>query len=216
MTLQNRVDPWGNLTTDPSKEAKLMGNRGRLHNNDRVIMRHYEGKRWLACDPKFEGIDRKPLFQPSSYSELFFLDEATALSAGHRPCNDCQRPRLNEFKAAWARAFNVAPEKLTVAAIDTQIHKDRINSTGQKLIFEAALEELPNGTMVDMGRVPCLIRDGELIHWSFNGYVGSSSPSAKARLQVLTPSCLVQVLKAGFIPRIHPTVAPLKSLPLNN
>jgi hypothetical protein len=124
MPLQNRCDPWGRLHAHPSKAATVMGNRGILHDAQRNVIKHWVGKSWVACDPSFMGIDRKPLFQSGRYSELFFLDETTALAAGHRPCAYCQRVRFNEFKRVWFAANHpeLAAEGTPVKVLDAQLH----------------------------------------------------------------------------------------------
>lgn len=107
-TLQNRVDPWGALCATASR-GTLMGNRGILHDDRNRIVRPWAHRAWVTCLLEFNGIKRSRPFSPGNYSELFFIDEATAFSAGHRPCAHCQRLRHREFKDAWVRA-NVAEE----------------------------------------------------------------------------------------------------------
>ena len=97
--LQNRVDPWGRLIADRAR-GSLMGNRGVLHDADQQIRKSHALKRWIICQLEFKG-RRRQIMQPGQYTELFFLDEATALAAGHRPCAECQRERFNEFRTAW-------------------------------------------------------------------------------------------------------------------
>ncbi len=99
MSLQNRVDPFGNLHAVPHR-GKWMGNRGLLHNDRKEIVRHSQLKRWIYCKLEFKGWHRE-VMRPGHYTELFFLDEATALAAGHRPCMECQRERATEFKRIW-------------------------------------------------------------------------------------------------------------------
>src|SRR5258707_3661680 len=98
--LQNRVNPWGELFRTPAR-GTMMGNRGRtLHNAQQEIVRSYGGKRWICCLLEFKG-RRRQIMSPGQYTELFFLDEATAFAAGHRPCAECRRERYKAFRAAW-------------------------------------------------------------------------------------------------------------------
>ena len=105
----------------------MMGNRGILHDDDKKVVRNWVGKSWVACLPSFNGIDRRPLFWPGRYSELFFLDEAAAFAAGHRPCAYCQRNRFNEFKNFWKLANSVSGSDagFDVTRVDTVLHEDR-------------------------------------------------------------------------------------------
>src|SRR5574343_1616464 len=149
MPLQNRVDPWGNLHAHSSKAGTVMGNRGILHNEQRVVVNKWVGKAWVACDPKFKGIDRRPLFQPHRYSELFFLDEATAFAAGHRPCAYCRRDHFNHFKSMWHLAFggDTNSQPLAIKSVDAALHRDRISSSRTKNTYWASPSELPDGVL---------------------------------------------------------------------
>src|SRR4051812_48029475 len=100
MPLQNRVNPSGELFRSPAR-GTLMGNRGgAIHNREQEIVRQYKSRSWIACQLEFKG-RRREVMSPGRYTELFFLDEATALAAGHRPCAECRRERFNAFKSAW-------------------------------------------------------------------------------------------------------------------
>jgi len=107
MPLRNRVTPFGDLVAVPDRGA-LMGNRGVLHDDERRIVRFSQGRRWIACLTDVKG-RRRPLMTPGRYTELFFLDEATALAAGHRPCWECRRADALRFRDAWARAAGADP-----------------------------------------------------------------------------------------------------------
>ena len=102
MSRQNRGTPFGDIIATPAR-GTLMGNRGCLHDNQGHIIRPYQLKRWIIYQLEFKG-RRRQIMTPGKYTELFFLDEATALAAGHRPCVECSRPRFTEFVAAWAEA----------------------------------------------------------------------------------------------------------------
>ena len=147
MLLQNTVDPWSNLHRDKNRIAQFMGNRGVVHDRFREVKKTWDGNRWIFCVKDFKGIDRRPLFktQPFSYSELFFLDEATAYAAGHRPCNDCRKAELAVFKELWA-SFPESrnnSRSLGVKEIDSQLHSERIDGQRKKATYRASLDSLP-------------------------------------------------------------------------
>src|SRR6266849_1342142 len=144
MPLQNRVDPFGNIFRT-SARGTMMGNRGgALHNADREIVRRYKSRRWIACVLEFRDRHRS-VRSPGRYTELFFLDEAVAFAAGHRPCAECRRERFNAFKNAWK-----PNESLRAPAIDAELHRTRLDTRGTKRTYEAALDSLPNGCFVQL------------------------------------------------------------------
>lgn len=206
MPLQNRVDPWGQLHAHPAKTSTIMGNRGILHDVGRNIVKQWAGKAWVACDPAFKGIDRRPLFQVSRYSELFFLDEATAYAAGHRPCAYCQRERFNAFKNAWAFVHfeGKPPSAISIKEIDDQLHKDRVERGGKKIGFTATVGSLPDGTIVQGNGAALLLHGGKQLRWAFDGYTPAEQMPKAATVNVLTPSRLVQLFASGLIsPGVH-------------
>lgn len=205
MTLCNRVDPWGRLHDDSSKVGTVMGNRGILHNDEQHIVRRWTTKAWVACDPNFRGISRKPLFSPGSYSELFFLDEATALSAGHRPCAYCQREKFNAFKAAWAAAFASSSGRTTlpIKEIDASLHAERVARGVDKITFQAAASSLPDGTIIEVESDAYLILRGSRLRWSFLGYDRVDPLPQDAEVRVLTPRSIVQLYASGYRPGVH-------------
>lgn len=180
-----------------------MGNRGRLHNERQEIFRQSASKAWLCCSLKLNGIHRE-IFQvtPSfSYSELFFLDEATALAAGHRPCNDCQPHRFKQFKRAWclAHCSDRTPRELLIADVDQQLHTERNQPR-----HRAALAGLPVGAMFEHAGAAYLTTSGGHFRWSFDGYKIEPLPKLES-VEVLTPPATVAVLRAGYVPAIHPS-----------
>src|SRR5262249_8002464 len=150
MPLQNRVDPCGVIFESPAR-GTLMGNRGgALHNDQRVIVRKFKNQRWITCLLEFRG-RRRSVMSPGRYTELFFLDEAVALAAGHRPCAECRRERYNAFKASWIRWCPGSGEgPLLAADMDRELHPARISSTGTKVTYNAPLNSLPNGCFVQI------------------------------------------------------------------
>jgi hypothetical protein len=162
MSLQNRVDPYGRLHAVNSRGA-WMGNRGVLHNEAKKVVAPWRGKRWITCVLEFRGRKRE-VFTPGRYSELFFMDEASAYAAGHRPCAECRREDFNRFRAAWTGP------KASVDDIDAVLHAERAVKGGGKRTYDASVADLPDGTFVDLGGTPSLVHSGRLLPWTFEGY----------------------------------------------
>lgn len=204
-TLQNRVDPFGQLHAVPHRGA-LMGNRGILHDSEQKIRRQWAHKGWVACALSFGNV-RRPVFAPSNYSELFFLDEATSLAAGHRPCNTCQRERHVGFRKAWLKA-NMAGAGDTfvpVSEIDMVLHAERAIPGGGKRTWEATAGDLPDGTMFGHGDNAYLVWKRGMLLWSFGGYTPATTIPLDAQVRVLTPPSIVRMFATGFVPRVHPS-----------
>ena len=205
MPLQNRVTPLSELVAD-STRGLVYGNRGCLHDADGRIRRRYNGKRWIACRLEFRGWHRTPLLQPGRYTELFFLDEATAFAAGHRPCALCRREDYERLTAIWRELH---PGQIGADAIDAQLHSERVNpETRAQLRHRATLDDLPDGTFVLRDDEPCLVRGAELLRWTPAGYVARIERPARGEAAVLTPPSLVAVLRAGWqplVPLVHPS-----------
>lgn len=202
---QNRVDPWGNLVATPARGA-LMGNRGCLHDATGRIVRPHVGRRWIICRLAFKG-RRRAVMTPGRYTELFFLDEATALAAGHRPCAECMRPRFELFRRDWAAAnpaLSSAP--LTAVALDRALHSERL-ANGQRATYPARLGDLPPGALVVApdANTPCLVGQNRLWRWSFTGYTLEPGWDAQQEVMVLTPRSVVAALAAGYPVQVHPT-----------
>ena len=205
MPLQNRVTPLSELVADPAR-GLVYGNRGCLHDADRRIRRRFNGKRWIACRLEFRGRHRTALQQPGRYTELFFLDEATAFAAGHRPCAECRREDYNRFAEIWAELH---PGQIGADAIDAQLHAERVEPESRaQLRHEAAFDDLPDGTFVARDRTSCLVLGDELLHWTPAGYAERTRRPAREGAIVLTPPSLVAVLRAGWqplVPLLHPS-----------
>jgi hypothetical protein len=205
MPLQNRVDPWGGLQAVEARGA-WMGNRGVLHDASRAVVRPWRSKAWILCRLEFKG-RRRVVFAPGRYSELFFLDEATAFAAGHRPCAECNRERFLEFKRAWLAgnsALHLSPG-IKAADIDGVLHAQRVAGAA-KLTYEARLDELPDGAMIEQDGIAYLIRGGALYPWSFAGYGAPLPRRALARAHVLTPRSMVGAIGHGLSVEIHRSV----------
>lgn len=183
-----------------------MGNRGTLHNENRKIVSLWKRKPWVTCQLEFKGRHRQ-VFGPNTYSELFFLDEATAFSAGHRPCATCRRERYNEFKDGWTMANRPdAPAKLPIAEIDKQMHSERIARDGKKITYVEEFGRLPEGVFIEVDGNGFLFWDSKLHQWSSEGYVRATEPLAPSeKVKVLTPVSVVKLFKKGFRPQVHHT-----------
>lgn len=200
MSLQNRVDPFGCLHAVPAR-GSLMGNRGILHDGEQRVRKTHAHRNWVACALSYKG-RRREIMAPGRYTELFFLDEATALAAGHRPCATCRRDRYRAFVGAWEAVHGGAAEGLSLPqTIDWSLHGARINR-GQKVTFEADVAALPDGTVVADGTEALLIWRGQALRWSFGGYA-RRGPVPSGPVPVLTPGPVVGVLRQGFRPEVH-------------
>lgn len=196
MPLQNRVDPNGVIFVSPDR-GTLMGNRGgALHNQNREIVRQYASRRWITCLLEFKGRHRV-VMSPGRYTELFFLDEAVALAAGHRPCAECRRERFNAFKAAWNSRGALADE------IDRDLHPTRIDRRRGKVTYEASVDSLPDGCFVQIDASSHLVYDDALLLWSPAGYLAKRHRPDDLIVQVLTPEPIVRCIRQGYRPEIH-------------
>jgi len=205
MPLQNRVTPLGTLIADPAR-GLVYGNRGCLHDNAGRVRRHYAGKRWIACRLQFRGWQRAPLLQPGRFTELFFLDEATAFAAGHRPCALCRREDYNRFGEIWAELH---PGQVGADAIDLQLHAERLApAEGTQLHHTAPLDELPDGVFVLRDGAPWLILGSRLLQWTAAGYDATVARRTDRSAQVITPPSLVDLLRRDWqplVPFLHPS-----------
>ena len=186
-----------------SARGTLLGNRGVLHNDRKEIVAPWRTKAWLTCRLAWKG-RKRTVMSPGSYTELFFLDEATAFAAGHRPCAECRRERFREFKAAWAaaNAAVVASADPPITVIDSILHAERVLRGGKKVTYAADVDSLPDGTMVEVDGTAYLIWQKLLLQWSFAGYT-EVKELLQRRVQVLTPASIVQILSGGFRPQVH-------------
>lgn len=190
MPRRNRVDPFGAIRASPERGV-LMGNRGILHDDGGEVVRSHVGKAWISCDLSVPG-PKRPLASPGSYTVLFFLDEATALAAGHRPCFSCRRAAAQAFR-------NLVAPGATAAALDALLHAERRGSSAPEMSAD-----LPTGTMVGHeGEAWLRVIDGWR-RWTIAGYVAGEPPAAAV---VLTPPSIVAALRAGYQPLLHPSAA---------
>jgi len=166
-----------------------------------LLTRRWASKAWLTCVCEFKG-RRRQVMGGRSWTELFFLDEATALAAGHRPCFFCRRDDANAFRAAWEQGNGVS--RMRVADIDIVLHRERLDG-GKKRLHDlpVPIEDLPDGAMVQDGAESYLIVRDRTVIWSFDGY--SEMPHAHANAMLLTPPSTLRALGAGYRPVLHPS-----------
>jgi hypothetical protein len=190
--LQNRVDPFGELHA-VTERGGLMGNRGgRLHRDDQTLSGSWwKNRHWLICVCEFKG--RRRNVWGRYYTELFFLDEPTALAAGHRPCFECRRPAAKAFIAA----FPGAPSH--VEAMDDVLHRERVDKK-RKRLWRSRLGDLPDGAMIARGDRAYAVRSGSLSPWSFAGYGAPAPLEPDAIVDVLTPPSTLAALQSGYKP----------------
>jgi hypothetical protein len=205
--LRNRVTPLGELIATPER-GLVYGNRGCLHDGEGNIRRRYNGKRWIACRLRFRGWHRSPLMTPGRFTELFFLDEVTALAAGHRACALCRRADYEHLRTLWADLY---PGQSGADEIDAQLHRERvIPATGERILHNARIEQLPDGAMVLYEGSPALVIGRELLRWSPGGYRDSARRPARGSVSVITPPSLLAVLERGWsplVPLVHPSAS---------
>jgi hypothetical protein len=183
----------------------VYGNRGCLHDDSGRIRRRFNGKRWIACRLAFKGWHRSPLMQPGRFTELFFLDEATAFAAGHRPCALCRRADYARFVELWRRNHFGSGG---ADAIDALLHDERIAPGGNRRLHETTHDALPDGAFVLHAGEPHLVLGGTLALWTPAGYAGRTRRPAAGNASSITPPFLLAVLRTGWepaVPLLHPS-----------
>jgi hypothetical protein len=213
MPLQNRVTPEGEIIADPAR-GTLMGNRGGvMHRADKTLGRHWASRAWITCVIDFKG-RREIIMAPHHYTQLFFLDEATAFAAGHRPCAFCRRADYVRFRDLWqrSRGLEAAPKS---HEIDCVLHKERISAGTNRRLVRAKVAELPDGVLVKLEGRPHLLRDSRLWLWQPGGY---RAPAAlpHVQLEVLTPPSIVAIISAGYVPAVHASATTTPAHPMSD
>ncbi|QND66448.1 hypothetical protein HB777_22710 [Mesorhizobium loti] len=212
MPLQNRVDPFGAIHAVPER-GLFTGNRGILHDPESKTLKkkRWVLQAWIICVCQFRDVRREPMGRnrkggKAGWTELFFLDEATALAAGHRPCFFCQRERAKDFVGRFGKAFGIAEPRAPM--VDKRLHKERLASGGKPpAVAVDDLVGLPDGAMVTDGGSVYALRSGRALRWSFAGY-GSPADFRLLNgktLSLLTPATTLAVLRHGFRPVWHPS-----------
>jgi hypothetical protein len=207
MPLQNRVTPFGTIVALPER-GLFTGNRGILHDpKTRTLKRRWANKRWLVCLCEFKG-RRRTVMGQGSWTELFFLDEATALAAGHRPCFECRREDAEKFRAAWA-AGNGGSQPVA-KVMDAVLHAERLAGRERRVhALDCPIAELPDGAMIGGGQISFLVFDKKAWRWTPSGY--EIAPNGLEGAVLLTPPSTLRSLIAGYRPHLHPSAAALRN-----
>jgi hypothetical protein len=204
MPLQNRVDPGGAICFSPAR-GEFFGNRGgALHSADQRIVRNQKSSTWIVCLMEFKG-RRRALMQPGRYTELFFLDEVTALAAGHRPCFECRRKDALAFAEAFGIGRGTAAPKAPVMDARLATERRRSADDPERIIGSSAVSCLPDGAMIRQAGTYFAVRGGMLLRWSFEGY---STPVASGSLDagpihLATPPSTLAAISQGYRPVFH-------------
>jgi hypothetical protein len=204
MPLQNRVTPSGEIVADPHR-GLFTGNRGIIHDPaaKTLLKKRWSNPAWLTCVCEFRGRRRK-VMGGRSWTELFFLDEATAFAAGHRPCFYCRRDDANRFRAAWQEGNGVG--SVLAPEIDAVLHRERLDRGSKRLHpLPLPIEQLPDGVMVRTGAESYLIARGRALRWSFAGY--RKVPGSIPQAMLLTPPSTLRAFAAGYRPLLHPSAS---------
>ncbi len=207
MPLQNRVTPFGEIVSYEAR-GQLMGNRGILHDDHRRLGKaRWRHPHWIICRLEFKG-RRDDVMRPGAYTRLFFLDDAVALAAGHRPCAFCRRAAYEAFVAAWigGTAHSIRPR---AGAIDRQLQRERVEPrTRRQITHLAPIDDLPDGTFLtlpgELDRALLLLGE-RLLPWTPHGYLPGRVRPAGIEVRTLTPRSTVAALRAGFRPELHPS-----------
>jgi hypothetical protein len=208
MPLQNRVTPFSTIVATTERGA-FTGNRGVIHNEQKQIIKHRAVKYWITCVLEYKG-KRRELMTPNRWTELFFLDEATAFAAGHRPCGFCRHADFKRFKQLWLQANGKKyglTENVKMDVIDNLIHKERLDKNNVQKTFTAILHSLPDGVFVKLNNNAdaYLWYRKQLYEWSFGGYKKITAVDTNQLVQVLTPVSYVEVFRLGYEVQVHVT-----------
>lgn len=209
--LQNRVDPFGAIHAVPER-GLFTGNRGIIHDPDTktLLRRRWALRAWIVCACDFQSRRREPMGRnrlvggeaKAGWTELFFLDEVTALAAGHRPCFFCRRERAADYMTRFGAAFGIARPRAPMA--DARLHRERLASGGKPVpVAPAELAGLPDGAMVAVDGQPFAMRQGRAVPWSFGGYGAPVAPDRLIGAALITPATSLAVLRQGYRPVWH-------------
>jgi hypothetical protein len=204
MPLQNRVDPFGELFADPAR-GTFMGNRGgRIHTGARTLTaRRWASRQWICCVLAFKGRHRDVWGR--FYTELFFLDEPTALAAGHRPCFECRRGDAESFAEYWGIAHRLRGRP-RAAEMDQVLHRERLQACAKRR-HRRGIDGLPGGACIALDGAAFAVRGDALLRWTPRGYDARVPRPRGNMVDVLTPPAILDVLAAGYQPHWHPSAA---------
>ena len=202
MPLQNRVTPTGEIIATPHR-GLFTGNRGIIHDpaTKTLLKRRWSSPAWITCLCEFRGRWRE-VMGGRSWTELFFLDEATSFAAGHRACFYCRREDAKRFRAAWEAGNGLSGVR--AKEMDATLHRERLDRGRKRLHpLRTPIAKLPDGAMVQQGSESLLIAQGRALTWSPAGY--NETESALADAMLLTPPSTLRALAAGYRPVLHPS-----------
>ena len=198
MPLQNRVLPTGDIVAIPDR-GTLTGNRGIIHRPDQTLgTSRWSHHAWICCTLDWQG-QRQQVMTGRNWTELFFLDEATALAAGHRPCGYCRRDAYAAFVGAWTTATGTRPG---AKDMDRALHAARVQRDRRQVRHRARIDTLPDGTFCLIGSQPHLVWGAVLLPYSPGGYAAPVRRPQASEVTVLTPKPTVAVLAAGYVPHV--------------
>jgi hypothetical protein len=206
---RNRVDPWGDLHAVAAR-GLLTGNRGCVVDDHERVVRHHGSSLWITCVTKFRDW-RWPLARPRRWTPLFFLDDAVALAAGHRPCATCRRADHTAYQTAVTRAVE-SPALLLASHLNERLQAERhrrgrgLVRAGDRIVWSAPFAELPDGTVIVAPDGSCrLVLEERLLRFSFEGWVDATPRPFIGDATVLTPPTSVAALAHGYQPLLHPS-----------
>lgn len=211
MSRRNRVDPWGDLHSVPER-GMFTGNRGCLVDDSGRLRRHHQGSLWIICVTKFRDWEH-PLDQPRTWTPLFFLDDAVALAAGHRPCGLCRRSDYLSYRAAVTAGSGserpvLAPELNRLLAQQRLRRGRGMSRRKDRILWTSDLDSLPNGAVVvDSTGTPSLVTGRRLQAFTSAGWQSPQRKERGATVNVLTPPASVLALQHGFVPTLHPSAS---------
>jgi hypothetical protein len=200
MPLQNRVTPTGDIVADPNRGI-FTGNRGIIHDpaTKTLLNKRWSSPAWITCVCEFRGW-RRTVMGGRSWTELFFLDEATAFAAGHRPCFFCRRDDAKRFRSCWLQGNGV--KEILARDMDKVLHGERLDGAKKRLHpLPVPLRDLPDGAMVQAGAESFLVLQGRALQWSMAGYRAIEGEIGDAML--LTPPSTLRAISAGYRPVLH-------------
>jgi hypothetical protein len=202
MPLQNRVNPFGELFASPAR-GTLFGNRGgRFHTDAKTLTaRRWASRQWICCVLEFKN--RRRDVWGRYYTELFFLDEPTALAAGHRPCFECRRQDAEAFAEAWRKAKRL-PARPYADEMDIVLHEERLAGRAKRL-HRRAIDTLPDAAFILLDGAPFAVHGDALQRWTTEGYDARKPRPGNVTVDVLTPPAILAVLSHGYRPRWHPS-----------
>jgi hypothetical protein len=209
MPRRNRIDPWGDLHA-VSGRGLFTGNRGCLVDERGRTVRHHRGPLWITCLLEYQGW-KHPLDRPQTWTPIFFLDDAVALAAGHRPCGLCRRRAYLDYRDAVSRAEG-SSRPPGAGDLNRRLARERLRRgrglerAGDRIVWVARIESLPNGTVVvGTSRAPLLVVEDRLMSFSFGGWANSSARPRQGSVEVITPPTSVAAMRHGFEPVLHPS-----------